>query len=151
MLSSEGDALEGESTMILQNVRNRSLSATAPCPRGLDALGITAVMSEIWTSFLPNTIPHYCEYLIPTNCTFNNYGDITISCCLISYVFRLFTANLGTRSNCIKNYCIQDYQYQVVLMDEQNTGENYSLWEVMYDLSFKHAQAHYLVCIADLV
>ena len=36
-------------------------------------------------------------------------------------------------------------------MDEQNIGENYSLWEVMYDLSFKHVQAHYLVCIADLV
>jgi hypothetical protein len=36
-------------------------------------------------------------------------------------------------------------------MTEQNTGENYPLCEVMYDLSFKHAQAHYLVCVANLV
>jgi hypothetical protein len=51
----------------------------------------------------------------------------------------------------MKNYCIQNYQYQDVLMDKQNTGEKYRLREVMYDLSFKYAQTHYLVCIADLV
>jgi len=36
MLYSEGDALEGESTMILQNVGNHSLSGTMPCARGLE-------------------------------------------------------------------------------------------------------------------
>ena len=36
-------------------------------------------------------------------------------------------------------------------MDEQNIEENSPLCEVMYHLRLCYAQAHYLVCVADLV
>jgi len=35
-----------------------------------------------------------CIYLIPVNCTCKNHTNVTLTRCLISYMFRLLTANL---------------------------------------------------------
>jgi hypothetical protein len=51
----------------------------------------------------------------------------------------------------MKNYCIWNYQFQDILTNEQNVGENNPLCEVVYDFRLQHAQAHYLVGVADWV
>jgi len=42
---------------------------------------------------------NYCIYLIPVNCTCKNYTNITMTRCLISYMFRLLRTNIREKNS----------------------------------------------------